>query len=163
MFNCLLINCRSLKTKLNSLVTNFLTNKTTVALLNETWFQKRDTQLKCLLERVAQESNISIIRRDRNSRGGGVAIALHTEKMELKKVVPVSMRGKTFEILVAAGKLIGYKEKHVVLSSYLPPNYTRQENNEIITTRYVWSVQPKMYIIFSAPRHPYLLVARCVW
>ena len=27
---------------------------------------------------------------------------------------------------------------------------------------YVWSVQPKMYTIFSAPRYPCLLVARCL-
>ena len=28
---------------------------------------------------------------------------------------------------------------------------------------YVWSVQPKMFIIFSAPRYPYLLVAHGVF
>ena len=74
-FNCLLVNCRSLKPKIKSLVTNFNMNSTSVALLTETWFQKRDKQLKRQLEEVESKSDICFLRRDRDKRGGGVSLA----------------------------------------------------------------------------------------
>ena len=70
-FNCLLVNCRSLKNKLPSLITNFKENKTSVAVLTETWFQRRDNQLKAQLDEIGLRDEISFIRRDRDSRGGG--------------------------------------------------------------------------------------------
>ena len=68
--NTALINCRSLKKKLDSLVMNFEMLVTTVALLNETWFHKGDKILKKKLEEVEMSSGIKVIRKDRNSRGG---------------------------------------------------------------------------------------------
>ena len=107
--NCLLVNCRSLKPKLKSLIMNFEMNKNTVALLNETWFKKGDSHLKGILGNIKLEHEISFIRRDRGSRGGGVAIAYDMKKIELKKVHLKSLRGKDFEIVAAAGKIIGVK------------------------------------------------------
>ena len=96
-------------------------NKTNIALLNETWFQKGDKQLKGMLESIEMKDNIHFLRRDRNSRGGGVAIAFDRSKAEFKKVRLESLRGKDLEIVAAAGKLTGIKKNHVLVSIYLPP------------------------------------------
>ena len=130
--NSLLINCRSLKPKLSSLITNFKMNKNTVAILNETWFKKGDKQLKVLLEGIQMEHNIAFIRKDRSSRGGGVAIAYDTNKIELKKIQLRSLCGKNFEIVAAAGKIVGVKKSQVIISTYLPPNYSRDENADFM-------------------------------
>ena len=79
-YNTLLINCRSLNPKINSLVTNMKTNGSTVCMLTETWFQCKDKQLKQKLAEVEDAENIRFLRRDRNSRGGGVAIAYDHSK-----------------------------------------------------------------------------------
>ena len=118
--NSLLVNCRSLKPKLKSLVTNFkLNNKNMVAILNETWFKKGDTHLKNLLEEIQLEHGISFIRKDRSSHGGGVAIAFDSNKIELKKIQLKTLRGKKFEIVAAAGKIIGVKKIKVIISTYI--------------------------------------------
>ena len=77
--NAALINCRSLKPKLPSLKECFKMNDLHISLLNETWFNRSDAQLHALLKDIDQESGIQIIRKDRDSRGGGVAIAFGTE------------------------------------------------------------------------------------
>ena len=63
-------------------------NSTTVALLTETWFQKRDKQLKLQLEEVELKSNISFLRRDRDKRGGGVSIAYDRNLRRIQKATP---------------------------------------------------------------------------
>ena len=63
--------------------------------------------MKKQLEDINQEHGISFIRKDRNSRGGGVAIAYDSNKIELKKLSLKSLRGKKFEIVASAGKIIG--------------------------------------------------------
>ena len=64
-----------------------------------------------MLETVEMRDNIRFLRRDRNSRGGGVAIAFDRTKAEFKKVRLESLRGKDFEIIAAVGKLTGIKKE----------------------------------------------------
>ena len=85
-FNCLLANCRSLKNKIPSLLTNIEINRSTCALLTETWFQRGDRQLKKKLEEVSLEHGVQFIRKDRDKRGGGVAIAYNSNNSEFKKL-----------------------------------------------------------------------------
>ena len=84
--NICLINCRSLKPKLNSLVESFKMNKLSFVLLNETWFYKSDPQTKNLLQEINREHGIQFIRKDRDSRGGGVAVAFDSNLMTMKKL-----------------------------------------------------------------------------
>ena len=84
--NTLLINCRSLKTKISSLCDNFTMNKTSIAILTETWFTKNDRLLKTRLQNVGLETGIQIIRKDRNSRGGGVGIAYNQRESNFSKL-----------------------------------------------------------------------------
>ena len=61
-----LMNCQSLKFKLNSLEDNFKNNKKAFILTNETWFRQSDTQLKYLLRELEDGSNITCIRKEGN-------------------------------------------------------------------------------------------------
>ena len=102
-------------------------------MVNETWFKNGVKDSEDLSE-LAPAENIEFICKNRGTRGGGVAIAFDKGKCDFKKVPMTCMRGKPFEILVAAGKILGVKETHVLISVYLPPNYTRQENNQFMET-----------------------------
>ena len=81
-FNSLLIICQSLRPKLDSLASNFKMNKSVVALLTETWFNKGNKKLREDLIKLEQAHDIKILRKDRNSRGGGVALAFDSSKCE---------------------------------------------------------------------------------
>ena len=107
--NTILVNCRSLKNKLTSLVDNFRMNKTSLAILTETWFTRGDKLLRSRLENIQLESNVQVIRRDRNSRGGGLAIAFNREESSFNKLKLKSLVGCRFEILAVGGKLHGQK------------------------------------------------------
>ena len=52
-----------------------------------------------MLEEAEQKDNIKFIRRDRDSRGGGVAITFNTTKGDFKKLSLKTMVGKRFEIV----------------------------------------------------------------
>ena len=107
--NSILVNCRSLKHKLSSLCTNFEMNDSTIALLTETWFTKGDKLLKNHLNDIELAKNIKVLRKDRNSRGGGVALAFNAAISNFAKLKLKSLVGCKFEILAAEGKLHGFK------------------------------------------------------
>ena len=118
-----------MKPKLNFLATCFKINNLSFALLNETWLYKGDPQAKKLLSDIKIEHNIEIIRRDRDSRGGGVAVAFDSSLMNLRKLDLSALNGKKrFEILAVRGKVKGYKNEITAFSCYLPPKLTRQES-----------------------------------
>ena len=129
-FNSLLINCRSLKPKLKSLVANFEMNKSHVAMLTETWCYKSDSQLKKMLADIEDKSDICLLRKDRDSRGGGVAIAFNKNTCKFSKLALNSLRRTKFEIVGAAGKINGIKKEHLVFSCYLPKSYNRSQTDE---------------------------------
>ena len=90
-----MINCRSVKSKFESLVENIRTNETAFAILTETWLTKNDKQVKKQLSDIQDEHNLNIIRKDRNKRGGGVGIMFDSVKCDLKKVQLKAMRGNS--------------------------------------------------------------------
>ena len=132
--NALLINCRSLSSKLTSLSDNFKTNKATMALLTETWFNKGNKKISHDLNILDQRDNIRFIRRDRNTRGGGVAIAFDHSIIDLKKMSLKSLHKSGFEILVGQGKLNGNKKKQLVFACYIPPSYSTKQNRDFFDT-----------------------------
>ena len=129
-FNSLLINCRSLVPKMSSLSENFKMNNSTVALLTETWFSKGNKKVAHELKILAQRDGISFLRRDRNTREGGVALAYDSSRAEFKKLSLKSLKGKDLEILVGKGKVHGVKKSHIVITCYVPPSYTRAKDRE---------------------------------
>ena len=133
--NIALINCRSLKPKIKSLTECFNMNKLDVSILNETWMYKNDSQMKKILSDLLTQEKIGMIRKDRDSRGGGVAIAFDTSKITLKKLNLESLKNKKkLEIVAARGKLRNYKKSVTVFSCYLPPKYSKAESIEFMET-----------------------------
>ena len=61
-------------------------NDSTVALLTETWFNKGNKQVAHELEILDQRDDIVILRKDRTSRGGRVALGFNSKKAEFKKL-----------------------------------------------------------------------------
>ena len=105
-------------------------NDATVAILTETWFSKGNKRVSAALNVLSQRDGISFIRRDRNTRGGGVALAFDSNKSDFKKMALKSLRGNEFEILVGKGKLHGIKKSHLVVACYLPPAYSAKQTKD---------------------------------
>ena len=112
---------------------NMKTNETTIALLNETWLYKGDKQVRKELEEIKLESGYCIIRKDRNTRGGGVAIVYDSKLCDMNKVQLKSMKGNSgLEIMAGIGKMKGCARSIAAVSCYLPPNYKRKENLKFV-------------------------------
>ena len=135
VFKCALINCRSLKPKIKSLRECFNMNKLSVALLNETWLCRGDRQAKTMLQDLKDETGIEILRKDRDSRGGGVALAYDSNLMSLRKLNLNSLKNKPkLEIVAARGKLRGYKKEMNIFSCYIPQKLTKAESIDFLDT-----------------------------
>ena len=70
-------------------------------------------------------ANLSFIRRDRGSRGGGVAIAFNPTRIRLSKL-PFE-RDKKKEIVCAVGNCSLSKRKVALIAAYLPPSINAAE------------------------------------
>ena len=82
-----------------------------VAILNGTWLYKSDSQFKLVQKDLKNEKGIELLRRDRDSIGGGVACAYNSNLITLKKLQLKSLRNKPkMEILAARGKICNYKK-----------------------------------------------------
>ena len=131
--NGALINCRSVKPKLNFLAECFKINVLSLAILNETWLYRSDPQAKKLLLDLKNEHNIDIIRKDRDSRGGGVAVAFNSKVLSMRKLSLTTLNTKKhFKILATRGKLRGYKTEITVFSCYIPPKLTKNQSVEFL-------------------------------
>ena len=117
--NFSIMNCRSLKNKLDSLSENFIMNKYHFILTNETWFKSRNPQLKQYLEKMEDKYDIGCIRKDRKlgKTGlghGGVAFFYDKTTCNFKKFSLNALRGpdkRDFEILACRGRLKGLKRE----------------------------------------------------
>ena len=124
--NYTLMNCQSLKNKLDSLVTNFKMNGNVFLIANETWFKKKDPQLSEMLSKIEDRDDIYALRKDRKlgrtgRAHGGVAVFYDSTKCSLKKFPLNALRGndvRDFEILAVRGNLKGVKragDSHILL------------------------------------------------
>ena len=98
--------------------------------MTETWFSRGNKKVSAALNVLSQRDGISFIRRDRNTRGGGVALAYDSNKSEFKKLALKSLKGSEYEILVGKGKIHGIKKPHLVVACYLPPSYSAKQSRE---------------------------------
>ena len=97
-------------------------------MLTETWLNKGNKKILHDLRSLAQEHNIHVLRKDRTSRGGGVALAFNSKTSDFRKLPLKSLVGTTLEILAAKGKINGVKKPHLVFVCYLPPSYNASQN-----------------------------------
>ena len=116
LFNLACTNARSLKEKIGSLVTLFEENDLHAALLTETWLTERICS-KNNMDNLTVGANLSFIRRDRGSRGGGVAIVFNPTKIRLSKFQ--SGADKKKEVVCAIGNCSLTERKVALIAAYL--------------------------------------------
>ena len=115
-------------------------------LLTETWLTKKHCSPRVLSD-LTLGANLSFIRRDRGSRGGGVAICFDPTRIRLS-AFPVGKDIKG-EIVCATGNSPLTKRKIALLSVYLPPALRVSEVEEILEG--VVEVIDKLKVKFDDP------------
>ena len=115
--NYLLANARSLSNKFDSLVDKFRELDLEFAMINETWL-KNDRDTEAAIKDIKDNENLEIIKKNRQSRGGGVAIIFDNTRMNLKSY---AIPGNKFELICAVGRTNELSKKIVVFSLYIPP------------------------------------------
>ena len=116
-FNFINANARSLNNKIESLIELFNEYELSAAILTETWFKNGRNLNNELLDLECAE-DISIIARNRSSRGGGVAIAYNNISLNMKEY---KIPGNTFEMVCAIGNTSKSQRKIAIVSIYVPP------------------------------------------
>ena len=125
-------NARSIVEKLDSLATLFEECSLHFCLLTETWLTKKACSKK-KMDDLTNGSNINMIRRDRGSRGGGVAICYNLTKLRLSRF-PVPEEHRSREIICAVGSCSLTKRKLALISVYIPPQIKGSELDSYIYT-----------------------------
>ena len=127
VLNFSLANARSLSGKIKSLIDMFNDAQLDFAILNETWFQCT-RKLEGDLEDMKLGENIELICKNRQSRGGGVAIAFKNTRVKLKRL---PIRGNKFELVAAVGRSMSDKRTIAVYSLYIPPKQSAAATKEM--------------------------------
>ena len=118
--NIVCTNARSLVEKIKSLITLFEENSLHLALVTETWLSPKHCPPRVMSD-LTVGSNLSFIRRDRGSRGGGVAICFDPTRIRMNKF-PISQTNKRVELVCATGNCNLTKRKIGAAAIYLPPS-----------------------------------------
>ena len=144
-------NARSVVEKVDSLVTLFEEMALHFVLLTETWLTQKHCSRR-RMEDLTIGANVSFIRKDRGSRGGGVAICYNPTRMKLTRFT-VPQTYLNTEIVCAVGNISLTKRKLALISVYMPPSlkkvdldgyiYTLVELVDSIKTKYE---DPVMFI-----------------
>lgn len=121
-FNFATINARSLSAKIGSLIDSFVNLELHFACLSETWLRSNES-LETNIADLEESHSLSLITRNRSSRGGGVGIAYNTKKLRLKKV---NIKTK-FEYVCATGKSDCNKRPVFIVSYYIPPDMKAED------------------------------------
>ena len=114
--NFAVTNSRSISAKVISVLENFTELDLDFMIMSETWL-RRGKQSKEVLTQL-RERGLEIIRRDRDSRGGGVAIIYRTSKLRLKEAFRFPA---DIEAVCATGKSVENNRKILIISAYIPP------------------------------------------
>ena len=127
--NILLVNARSLRPKLYSLIDTMQELDGHIALLTETWFHQ-DRQLDITLEDMKNALGYDCIRRDRTDgrEGGGVAIFYKMGDLQLQQIKVET----EFEIVAAIDRRTGQRRKMVVLTIYITPSLEAEGSDKAL-------------------------------
>ena len=121
--NFMYTNARSLPPKIISLIEMFDELELHFAAVSETWMYE-GARLEKNGDKLEEGEDLKIIKKCRNTRGGGVAIVFNKHKMSLK---PVKIRGNRFELVAGIGRTVDNNRKILVLSAYYPPQMKKEE------------------------------------
>ena len=132
IINFVYTNARSLAPKIESLIDVFENWNLHFAAISETWLRDGERYTKNV-RKLEQKENLSVISRNRKSRGGGVAIIFNSCMIDLK-YLPI--KGNDFELVAAIGRTVLDSRKFLVASAYYPPQMKKEKvdkMNECIT------------------------------
>ena len=101
-------------------MTLFEENNLHIALLTETWLSQKHCSARTMAD-LMHGANISFIRRDRGSRGGGVAICYDPTKIRMSSF-SCGVNASKSEVVCAVGNSPLTRRKIAAISAYLPPN-----------------------------------------
>ena len=118
IINFVVTNARSLSAKTNSVVENFQELDLHLMTISETWLKSGRKGNFNEVRQSLHDNSLGIINRNRDSRGGGVAIVYDKAKVMLKEAYNLP---KNFEVVCGVGKWIESGDKLVVFSIYVPP------------------------------------------
>ena len=132
LLNLACTNARSIVEKVDSLVTLFEENCLHLAMVTETWLSPKKCS-KRSMDDLLNGANISFIRKDRGSRGGGVAICYDGTKIRMTNL-PVPQNGDVGEIVCSIGSTSLTKRKVASVAVYLPPSIRAADLNQAMNT-----------------------------
>ena len=118
-------NARSLAEKVDSLITLFEENSLHFAILTETWLTARLCPPRTMSD-LTTGANLSFIRRDRGSRGGGVAVCFDPTKIKMNKFPVQQNANEKVEIVAAVGNCQLSHRKVAAVALYLYEDFRRQ-------------------------------------
>ena len=119
-------NARSIVEKIDSLIELSDINSLHFTILTETWLTGKHCPPRVLAD-LTTGANLSFIRRDRGSRGGGVAISYNPTLIRLANYPVKQVGKKQTELVCATGNCTITKRKIAVMSIYLPPSMKSDE------------------------------------
>ena len=133
LLNIACANARSVVEKIKSLITLFEENCLHFAAITETWLSQKHCPPRVMAD-LTVGAELSFIRRDRGSRGGGVAVCYNPTKIRMSKFNfkrPVNDRT---ELVTAVGNCPLTKRKISMSAIYLPPSLNKADLNMCIST-----------------------------
>ena len=108
-----------------SLVDTMIEMNAEVALVTETWLgQQAEQQITDMREALGY----GCVRRDRLTRGGGVAIIYKRGDLELQQL----KTGSSNEIVAAIGRRTGQRRKILIMAAYIPPNFNAEQSDQVM-------------------------------
>ena len=133
LINIACANARSIVEKIKSLITLSEENHLHFAMITETWLNQKACPPRVMSD-LTVGAELSFIRRDRGSRGGGVAISYNPTKIRLNKFNFVCAAGDKTELVCAVGNCSLTKRKIAAISIYLPPSLSKTELSKCVQT-----------------------------
>ena len=118
-----LTNARSLPPKIASLTTAFRELDLNFMKVTESWIKNSKDTVRALQD-IESAENISLICKNRKTRGGGVCLAFDSNSAKLQKF---PLATSNFEVVCGVGKIGGFSRKIAILVAYLPPKYKASE------------------------------------
>ena len=114
--------------KIDSFTQTLEESQADVCICTETWTHS-NAQTEEFLGDFSSNTNYDILRRDRGSRGGGVAIVFNKKRLTASRV---STPPSEYEVLAAIIRRTSQRRKILCIAAYIPPNYDAEKTTGCI-------------------------------
>ena len=115
--------------KIESLLSTLDEMEADVACVTETWLLGRHEKV---CQDIVDRTRYGLIERNRQGRrGGGVCILYNKDHIHMTRCRLLDS-GSNFEVVAAIGRRTRQRRKTLVISAYLPPKYTPEQNKNFL-------------------------------